>query len=76
MTFLKSYIQEPKVGTFYAFTYKGKTWTEYGTVLEVSPKWIRIEGFKFTRDGWVKRDRLESFYNPKSIPLVTAIFDH
>lgn len=76
MTFLANYIQTPQVGKFYAFTYKGKTWTEFGTVLEVTPKWIRIEGFKGTRDGWVLREKLQSFYCPSSIPIISQMFDH
>lgn len=75
MTALKI-IQQPEIGKFYVFTYKGKTWTECGTVVDFSSKWIRIEGFKSTRDGWVLRERLESFYNPNSIPLISAMFDH
>ena len=74
--FLKGYIQEPVVGKFYAFNYKGSSWDNYGTVLEVTPKWINIKGFKGTRDGWVKRDRLDSFYCPSSIRMTSAIFDH
>ena len=74
---LQGYIQTPEVGKFYCYNFKGSTWENYGTALEVTPKWIRFEGFRGSRGGWVKRDRLETLYCPSTIRYIpSSVRDH
>ena len=62
-------IQEPKVGSFVVIRTEGSTFTKYGTISQVTPTWIYLDGFKNTRSGWVKRSTLVDCYDPSTIPM-------
>jgi hypothetical protein len=62
-------IQAPEVGKFVAINTEGSSFTKYGTITEVTPKWIRIEGSRYTRSGWILRSSLTACYTPSSLPI-------
>jgi hypothetical protein len=69
-------IQTPEVGKFVVIKTEGSTFTKYGTIAEVTTKWIRIDGFKNTRSGWILRDSLTACYTPSTIRIPISFYDH
>lgn len=62
-----SLVQTPEVGKFVVIRVEGSNFDRYGTIVKVTPTWIRIEGYKNTRSGWIPRENLTACYTPSSL---------
>lgn len=69
-------IQEPQVGSFVVIRIEGSSWVRYGTITEVTDRWIHLEGYHYTRSGWILRERLVECYRPSSIRIPISVYDH